>query len=114
MRQIDVRGARNRQENSGDTLLLYPAVADQPEVPQRVRARPLFSVAGDRGVMAPAPGGTVTLALSDCGRTATVSSGVFAAYHAIPGDNKHYARFAVVEAVCDAIEEELTRRGQRF
>jgi hypothetical protein len=29
----------------------------------------------------------------------------------IPGDNKHYARFAVVEKVCETIEAELTRRG---
>jgi hypothetical protein len=29
----------------------------------------------------------------------------------IPGDNKHYARFTVVETVCEAVEGELERRG---
>ena len=35
----------------------------------------------------------------------------WAPWHVIAGDNKHYARLAVVETVCDAIEAELTRRG---
>ena len=35
----------------------------------------------------------------------------WAPWHVIPGDDKHYARFAVVEAVCDAVEDELTKRG---
>ncbi len=35
----------------------------------------------------------------------------WAPWHVIPGDNKHYARLAVVETVCEAIEEELRRRG---
>jgi polyphosphate kinase 2 (PPK2 family) len=34
-----------------------------------------------------------------------------AAWHVVPGDDKHYARLAVVETVCDTIEAELTRRG---
>jgi polyphosphate kinase 2 (PPK2 family) len=29
----------------------------------------------------------------------------------IPGDNKHYARLAVVERVCEAVEAELSKRG---
>ena len=35
----------------------------------------------------------------------------WAPWHVIPGDDKHYARFAVVEAVCEAIEAELAKRG---
>ena len=35
----------------------------------------------------------------------------WAPWQVIPGDSKHYARLAVAEAVCDAIEAELTRRG---
>jgi len=38
----------------------------------------------------------------------------WAPWHVIPGDDKHYARLAVVEAVCDAIEDELTKRGFTF
>ena len=38
----------------------------------------------------------------------------WAPWRVIPGDDKHYARFAVVEAVCDAIEAELTRRGHTY
>lgn len=34
-----------------------------------------------------------------------------ARWHVIPGDSKHYARLAVVETVCAAVEDELTRRG---
>ena len=34
-----------------------------------------------------------------------------APWHVIPGDDKRYARVAVIEAVCVAVEEELTRRG---
>jgi AMP-polyphosphate phosphotransferase len=36
----------------------------------------------------------------------------WAPWHVIPGNNKHYARLAVVEAVCEAVEAELTKRGQ--
>jgi polyphosphate kinase 2 (PPK2 family) len=32
-----------------------------------------------------------------------------APWHVIPGDDKHYARLAVVETVCDALETALTR-----
>jgi polyphosphate kinase 2 (PPK2 family) len=35
----------------------------------------------------------------------------WAPWHVIPGDNKHYARFAVVERVCEAVEAELERRS---
>jgi polyphosphate kinase 2 (PPK2 family) len=35
----------------------------------------------------------------------------WARWHVIPGDNKHYARYAVVEKVCEAVEAELKRRG---
>jgi polyphosphate kinase 2 (PPK2 family) len=35
----------------------------------------------------------------------------YARWHVIPGDNKGYARVAVVETVCEAVEGELTRRG---
>jgi AMP-polyphosphate phosphotransferase len=35
----------------------------------------------------------------------------WAPWHVIPGDDKHFARVAVVEAVCDAVEEELRNRG---
>ena len=35
----------------------------------------------------------------------------WARWHVIPGDNKHYARVKVVETVCEAVEEELSRRG---
>ncbi|MFF5294906.1 polyphosphate kinase 2 family protein [Paractinoplanes globisporus] len=38
----------------------------------------------------------------------------WARWRVIPGDDKHYARLAVVEAVCDAIEEELTKRGHQI
>ena len=38
----------------------------------------------------------------------------WAPWRVIPGDDKHYARFAVVEGVCDAIEDELTKRGYDF
>ena len=34
-----------------------------------------------------------------------------APWHVIAGDDKRYARVAVLEAVCVAVEEELTRRG---
>jgi AMP-polyphosphate phosphotransferase len=34
-----------------------------------------------------------------------------ARWHIIAGDNKHYARFAVVEHVCDPLEARLTERG---
>ncbi len=34
-----------------------------------------------------------------------------ARWHVIPGDDKNYARFAVVETVCDAVEAELRKRG---
>src|SRR3954468_1252079 len=36
----------------------------------------------------------------------------WAPWHVIPGDDKHYARVAVVEAVCDAVEAELKKRGR--
>ena len=32
-------------------------------------------------------------------------------WHVVPGDNKRFARVAVVETVCGAVETELTRRG---
>jgi polyphosphate kinase 2 (PPK2 family) len=32
-------------------------------------------------------------------------------WHVIPGDDKHYARLAVVRTVCESIEAELTKRG---
>ena len=35
----------------------------------------------------------------------------WAPWQVIPGDSKHYARLAVAEAVCHAIEADLTRRG---
>jgi polyphosphate kinase 2 (PPK2 family) len=35
----------------------------------------------------------------------------WAPWHVIPGDNKHYARLAVVERVCEAVEAELSKRG---
>jgi len=35
----------------------------------------------------------------------------WAPWHVIPGNSKHYARLAVVETVCEAVEAELTRRG---
>jgi polyphosphate kinase 2 (PPK2 family) len=35
----------------------------------------------------------------------------WAPWHVIAGDSKHYARLAVVETVCDAVEAELVRRG---
>ena len=35
----------------------------------------------------------------------------WAPWHVIPGDYKYYARFAVVEKVCEAVEAELERRG---
>jgi len=35
----------------------------------------------------------------------------WAPWHVIPGDDKHCARFAVVETVCDAVEAELGNRG---
>ena len=35
----------------------------------------------------------------------------WAPWHVVPGDNKHDARLAVVETVCAAVEDELTRRG---
>jgi AMP-polyphosphate phosphotransferase len=35
----------------------------------------------------------------------------WAPWHVIPGDNKHFARFTVVEKVCEAVEAELTKRG---
>ena len=35
-----------------------------------------------------------------------------ARWHVIPGDDKNYARFAVVETVCEAIETELRKRGR--
>src|SRR3954462_11574070 len=35
----------------------------------------------------------------------------WAQWHVIPGDNKHYARFTVVEQVCEAVEAELEKRG---
>jgi AMP-polyphosphate phosphotransferase len=38
----------------------------------------------------------------------------WAPWHVIPGDDKHYARFAVVEAVCDAVEAELKKRGREI
>jgi polyphosphate kinase 2 (PPK2 family) len=34
-----------------------------------------------------------------------------APWHVIPGDDKRYARMAVVETVCDAVETELRARG---
>ncbi|OJF11297.1 polyphosphate kinase 2 family protein [Couchioplanes caeruleus] len=34
-----------------------------------------------------------------------------AGWHVIPGDDKHYARVAVVEEVCRIVERELTERG---
>jgi polyphosphate kinase 2 (PPK2 family) len=34
-----------------------------------------------------------------------------ARWHVIPGDDKGYARFQVVERVCHVVEQELTRRG---
>jgi polyphosphate kinase 2 (PPK2 family) len=36
---------------------------------------------------------------------------IWARWHAIPGDNKHWARLEVVEQVCAAIEAELRERG---
>jgi polyphosphate kinase 2 (PPK2 family) len=38
-------------------------------------------------------------------------SPTWAPWHVIPGDNKHYARFAVVETVCEAVEAELKKLG---
>jgi polyphosphate kinase 2 (PPK2 family) len=38
----------------------------------------------------------------------------WAPWHVIPGDNKHYARLAVVEAVCDSVEAELKKLGHDF
>jgi polyphosphate kinase 2 (PPK2 family) len=38
----------------------------------------------------------------------------WAPWHVIRGDDKNYARFAVVEAVCEAVEAELTKRGHTF
>jgi AMP-polyphosphate phosphotransferase len=38
----------------------------------------------------------------------------WAPWRVIPGDDKPYARFAVVEAVCEAVEAELSRRGFTF
>jgi polyphosphate kinase 2 (PPK2 family) len=35
----------------------------------------------------------------------------WAPWHVVPGDSKHYARLIVVETVCAAVEDELTRRG---
>ncbi|HET6529791.1 MAG TPA: UDP-galactose-lipid carrier transferase [Actinoplanes sp.] len=35
----------------------------------------------------------------------------WARWHVIRGDDKHYARFAVVEKVCEAVEAELEKRG---
>jgi polyphosphate kinase 2 (PPK2 family) len=35
----------------------------------------------------------------------------WARWHVIPGDNKHWARLAVAEKVCEAVEAELERRG---
>ncbi len=35
----------------------------------------------------------------------------WARWHVIPGDSKHWARLAVVERVCEAVEEELEKRG---
>ena len=35
----------------------------------------------------------------------------WAPWHVVAGDSKHYARLAVVETVCDAVEAELMRRG---
>jgi polyphosphate kinase 2 (PPK2 family) len=35
----------------------------------------------------------------------------WAPWHVVPGDSKHYARLAVVETVCAAVEDELRRRG---
>ena len=32
-------------------------------------------------------------------------------WNVVPGDDKHYARLAVVERVCEAVEAELTGRG---
>ena len=37
---------------------------------------------------------------------------IWAPWHVIPGDNKHFARLAVVETVCEAVEAELARRGR--
>ncbi|MBM2623657.1 UDP-galactose-lipid carrier transferase [Actinoplanes sp. LDG1-06] len=36
----------------------------------------------------------------------------WAPWHVIPGNDKHYARLAVVETVCEAIEAELKKRGR--
>jgi polyphosphate kinase 2 (PPK2 family) len=38
----------------------------------------------------------------------------WAPWRVIPGDSKHHARLAVVEAVCDTIEAELNRRGWKL
>ena len=35
----------------------------------------------------------------------------WAPWHVIPGDDKHWARLAVVEKVCEAVEAELEKRG---
>jgi polyphosphate kinase 2 (PPK2 family) len=36
---------------------------------------------------------------------------IWAPWHVVPGDNKHWARLDVVERVCGAIETELSNRG---
>jgi polyphosphate kinase 2 (PPK2 family) len=41
-------------------------------------------------------------------------SPTWAPWHVIPGDNKHYARFAVVETVCEAVEAELKKLGHEI
>jgi len=38
----------------------------------------------------------------------------WARWHVIPGDDKPYARLAVVETVCEAVEAELRKRGREI
>ena len=48
---------------------------------------------------------------TDAGGAQRLGAHLYKLSHVIPGDDKHYARFAVVETVCDAVEAELRNRG---